>query len=57
MGDSRKKAEEVHLVPLTEFEETMRKVLSNSKKEIDSQVARIKASNKARRGRTKKRKV
>ncbi len=51
---SRKKAEEVQLVPLAEFEETVRKVLSNSKKDIDTQMARIKASNKAQRARKRK---
>ncbi len=50
---SRKKAEDIQLVPMLEFKKTVRHVLSNSKKDIDQEIARIKASNKARR--TKKR--
>jgi hypothetical protein len=54
MGN-RKKAEDIQLVPMPEFKKTVRHVLSNSKKDIDKQIARIKASNRARR-QTRKRK-
>jgi len=51
---NRKKAEDIQLVPLSEFEDTVRKVLSNSKKDINKQMARIKASNKARHAKKRK---
>lgn len=54
MVGSRKRTEDIQLVPLAEFEKTVRNVLSNSKKDIDKQMARIKASNKARRMKKRK---
>ncbi len=51
---SRGKAKDIQLVPVPEFEDAVRKVLSNSKKDIDKEMTRIKASNKARRARKRK---
>lgn len=44
-----KKAKEVELIPESQFEDALKKVLAISKEESDEQMADFQASNKARR--------
>lgn len=45
----RRRAKTIELVPQSDFEDAVRKVLSHSKQESDRQLAEFQASNKARR--------
>lgn len=49
MPRPKKPANEIPLVPPSEFEEAVKRILSNSKKAVDEQMEKLHASNRDRR--------